>query len=119
MAHGSGTRYEDLALARAERGGLRLVARNYASRYGEIDLILRDGEVLVFAEVRYRRSSRFGGAAASVGSAKRRRLITTASLFLQARPEFASRACRFDVFAMSGDSDAPDIEWHRDAFQSD
>ncbi len=119
MAQNSGTRYEDFALACAERVGLKLVARNYTSRHGEIDLILRDGEVIVFAEVRYRRSSRYGGAAASVGSMKRRRLITTASLFLQARPEFASRPCRFDVFAISGDSDAPEIEWHRDAFQSD
>ncbi len=115
----TGTRFEDLALACAVRCGLALVARNFASRYGEIDLILRDGAMIVFAEVRYRRSTRFGGAVDSVDAAKRERLVRTAGMFLQSRPELASRTCRFDVFAISGSADAPEIEWHRDAFQTE
>ena len=114
----TGNRFEDLALAYAQRSGLELIDRNYTCRHGEIDLIMRDGEVIVFLEVRYRRSSRFVSATDSVGAAKRTRLITTASLFLQAHHEFARRACRFDVVAISGDVDKPDIEWHRDAFQT-
>ena len=114
----TGTHFEDLALACAQRSGLKLLVRNFTCRHGEIDLIMHDGEVVVFVEVRYRRSARFVSAVDSVGAAKRSRLITTASLYLQAHPELARRACRFDVFAISGDADAPDIEWHRDAFQT-
>lgn len=114
----TGARFEDLALAHAQRHGLSLVARNVTYRHGEIDLVMRDGNVLVFVEVRYRRSQRFGGAIDSVGAAKRKRLLAAASLFLQSRPEFAHHACRFDVLAIGGDEAAPHVDWHRDAFQS-
>lgn len=114
----TGARFEDVALAHAQRHGLSLVARNVQYRHGEIDLVMRDGKVLVFIEVRYRRSQRYGGAVDSVGESKRQRLIAAAGLFLQSHPEFSHHACRFDVLAIAGDEAAPQVDWHRDAFQS-
>ncbi|MCX7893045.1 MAG: YraN family protein [Burkholderiales bacterium] len=107
-----GARAEDLAAAFLERQGLRVVARNYRCRLGEIDLVLADGPALVFAEVRYRSSAAFGGAAASVTRAKRERIVAAASHFLAGKPE---RPCRFDVVVL--DRLAPDaVQWIRDAF---
>lgn len=93
--------------------GLQLVARNVRWRGGEIDLILRDGERLVFVEVRQRSRADWGGAAASVGNAKQRRIILTAQWWLsrhfqnQDWPE-----CRFDVVAIDQDR----LQWLQDAF---
>ena len=115
----AGARYEDIAVAHIARSGLRLLARNFNCRHGELDLVMREGDVIVFAEVRYRRADGFGGAAASVGAAKRRRLIAAAQLFLQANPAYARLGCRFDVLALAGDPAHPSIEWLRDAFQTD
>ncbi|MGQ9659245.1 MAG: YraN family protein [Thermochromatium sp.] len=91
--------------------GLSLVARNQRSRCGEIDLVMRDGAVLVFVEVRYRRSTRFGTPAATVDARKQRRLILAAQHYLQRHP--SPLACRFDVVAI-GDQD--EIQWIRQAF---
>ena len=118
IVRSTGARFEDLALAHLERNGLNLVARNFTCRHGEIDLVMREGAVLVFVEVRYRREAGFGGAADSVGPSKRKRLIAAASLFLQARPQFARSACRFDVLAIGGEATPADIDWLRDAFQT-
>ena len=92
--------------------GLRLIARNYTCRLGEIDLILADGPALVFAEVRLRRSADYGGAAASVTAAKRQRILRAARHYLSGRPE---RPCRFDVILLDA-LDPERIEWIKDAF---
>ena len=92
--------------------GLSLVTRNYCCRGGEIDLICRDGKVLVFVEVRLRRSAGFGGAAASITPAKQRRLILAAEHYLQ-KQGWHHCACRFDCVLFDGDAG---IEWIRDAF---
>ena len=73
-ARGIGEFWEDAALAFVQKAGLQLVARNFRCRYGEIDLILRDGDTLVFAEVRYRHDAARGDGTASVGPAKQRKL---------------------------------------------
>jgi putative endonuclease len=107
----------DAAEAAAERhltaAGLALVARNARYPEGELDLVLRDGATLVFAEVRLRADRGFGGAAASVDRFKQRRLARAAQHWLLAN--FGERwpACRFDVVAVGGDGT---IEWIRDAF---
>jgi putative endonuclease len=112
-----GTAKEALARRYLERQGLRLVARNWRCRHGEIDLVMLDragdGE-LVFVEVRYRRSERFGGALASVDGHKQRRLLAAAGQYLQSHP--TEHPCRFDVIAI-GDGDA--IHWIRSAFDED
>ncbi|TAM97399.1 MAG: YraN family protein, partial [Rhodanobacteraceae bacterium] len=83
-----------------------------------IDLVMREGDTLVFVEVRYRRDPRFGGGAASVGAAKQRRLVRAAQGFLSDRPRLARLPCRFDVVAFDGDADAPRCEWRRNAFDA-
>lgn len=113
-----GTHFEDLALAHAQRDGLRLIARNFNCRFGELDLVMRDGDIIVFLEVRYRRSQSHGGALGSVSASKRERLAKSASLFLQANPALARHACRFDVFAISGTQETPSIDWQRNAFDT-
>ena len=91
--------------------GLLLLERNWRCRFGEIDLIAEDGETVVFAEVRMRRSFNFGGAGESVTAAKRAKLLAAARLYLASRPQ---AACRFDVFLVEGQ--AGDVRWVRDAF---
>jgi len=107
----SGARAEDLCAQVLQRAGLRLVARNWRCRLGEIDLIAEEGGTLVFAEVRMRSGSGFGGAAESVTAAKRERLLAAARLYLSQRREAPTR---FDVFLVDGI--AGRVEWIRDAF---
>jgi putative endonuclease len=111
-----GARYEGRALAHLERAGLALVARNYNCRYGEIDLVMRDRDVVVFVEVRYRSASRFGDGVDSISAAKRTKLVRAASAFLAEHPRLASAACRFDVLAI-GDGEPP-VDWRRNAFEA-
>jgi len=115
----SGTAFEVAAEAHARAHGLDVLDRNMRCRHGEVDLILRERDVLVFAEVRYRDSARFGGAIASVDGRKQRRLVAAAQFYLQAHPSLMRLPCRFDVFALSGDMAHPRIEWIRDAFRVD
>ena len=116
---GDGARVEALARDFLQRHGLAPVATNANYRGGELDLVMRDGDALVFVEVRYRKSAAFGGAAASVDANKRRKLVLAAELFLAAHRELARLPCRFDVVAAHGDVDAPDFDWLRDAFRAD
>ena len=114
-----GDAVEDAALALLESRGLRLLARNVAFRGGELDLVMADGETLVFVEVRYRAGDGFGGGAASVDAGKRRRLVQAAGQFLAGHPAGADAPCRFDVVAASGAADRPHLDWLRDAFRAD
>jgi putative endonuclease len=103
---------EALAANYLEARGLKIVARNYHCRLGEIDLIAREGGATVFIEVRQRKSSSFGGAAASITERKRMRLIRAARHYLAGMK--AVPPCRFDALLIEGDP--PRIEWIRDAF---
>jgi putative endonuclease len=108
----SGARAEDLCAAHLRRAGLRIVARNWRCRLGEIDLVAEEGPTLVFAEVRLRRASAWGGAAESVHAAKRARIVAAARLYLAGR---APRDCRFDVLLLDA-LEASRIRWIRGAF---
>lgn len=101
---------EDAALAYLQRQGLQLVTRNFRCKAGEIDLIMSVAGTLVFVEVRRRASGRYGGAAASVGPAKQRRLLLAAQCYLQRYR--VPPACRFDVVTIEGGV----LAWIRDAF---
>ncbi|MGA9993728.1 MAG: YraN family protein [Thiobacillaceae bacterium] len=92
--------------------GLNLVARNVRSRFGEIDLIMRDGEVLVFVEVRSRTRSDFGSAADSVTPAKQRRIVLAAREYLARQRGLPP--CRFDVVTLDGAQNNP--VWIKNAF---
>ncbi len=107
---------ERAALAHLKARGLRLIARNYRCQCGELDIIMLDDNDLVFVEVRYRNSERFGGAIGSVDDAKQRKLRSAAEVFLQEYPPDAPGFdCRFDVVAMSGGSPYH-IDWIKSAF---
>jgi putative endonuclease len=114
-----GADWEQLARRELERAGLRLRAANVRYRFGELDLVMDDGEVLAFIEVRYRRGSGFGGGAASVDARKRARLARAAAAYLAANPTLARRPCRFDVVSIGGDAAAPSLDWIRNAFTLD
>ncbi|MFT3897008.1 MAG: YraN family protein [Thermomonas sp.] len=119
-----GARVERAAAAFLQERGLVEIAANARYRDGEIDLVMldkasRDGDTLVFVEVRHRRSAGHGGGAASVDTAKRRRLVRAAQRFLLAHPQFAEAPCRFDVVEASGDPQSPRLNWLRDAFRAD
>jgi putative endonuclease len=106
-----GQRWELAALAHLQRHGLVLVEANFQCKLGEIDLIMRDADTLVFVEVRQRAGSAHGGAAASITPAKIRRLVRAAQLYLLRFPEMPP--CRFDVVAI----DAGQLEWLRNVIE--
>jgi putative endonuclease len=112
QAKANGKLAEALAAEYLQLRGLRLIERNYSCRLGEIDLILVDGPVLVFAEVRLRRNLEFGGAAASITAAKRQRILRAARHYLSGKPEWP---CRFDVLLLDA-LEPGRIEWIKDAF---
>ena len=96
---------EARALVFLQQQGLLLIQKNFRCRAGEIDLIMRDAQTLVFIEVRSRKNQHFGGAAASVGPVKQQRLWRSASHYLLKFPK--PPACRFDLVAIDGD----DLRW--------
>ncbi len=114
-----GNAAEDAALAHLQAAGLQLLERNYRTPGrggGEIDLIVRErgrGATLVFVEVRSRASGAFGGAGASIGSAKQRRIVLAARHYLQ-RFGSAPPPCRFDAVLVEGQR----LEWLRGAFDA-
>ena len=122
----TGKQIESVALRHLRNAGLTLIKRNYRCRLGEIDLIMNDGDLLIFAEVRYRTTNRYGSGAESVDYRKRRKLILTARHFLASHQRYGEQGSRFDVIsvspsankAQSEDSDKC-IEWFQDAFQTD
>jgi putative endonuclease len=109
-----GARVEQQARALLERAGLEFVGRNYRCARGEIDLVMADGDTLVFVEVRFRASRAFGGAAESIDARKRARIVAAAQHYLLTHR--AERPCRFDVVAADGNKPAV---WLRDAFRPD
>jgi putative endonuclease len=108
-----GAQAEQLAAQFLQRHGLKLLQRNYSCRYGEIDLILQDGDTLVFAEVRLRSRSDFGGAAASINAAKQARLIHTAQHYIATLSR--TPPCRFDALLFDT-LDSARLEWIKNAF---
>ncbi|HJW04562.1 MAG TPA: YraN family protein [Azospira sp.] len=111
----AGREAEDMAERFLRQRGLRLLARNYRVKGGEIDLVCRDGRTTVFVEVRLRRGQAFGGAAASITASKRTRLILAARHWLV---EHGNGACRFDCVLLP-DLDESRLEWLQDAFSAD
>ena len=106
---------EALAARHLAEHGLTIVARNWRSRHGEIDIIARDGATLVFVEVRLRSNARYGGAAASITAEKQQRLITAAEQYLATLRNMPP--CRFDAVLLDG-LDARRIEWLRNVISA-
>lgn len=111
-----GREAERLAREHLESQGLRTLAQNYRCRAGEIDLIMREADVVVFVEVRYRGYGSLVGGAESVDHRKQRKLLATARHFQQRNESAWKGACRFDVVAIAGTTTSAKIQWIRNAF---
>lgn len=108
-----GKHFELMAEQRLQSAGLQPLWRNYRCRGGEIDLIMRQGQTLIFVEVRYRADRRHGGAAASITRTKQQRVQLAARHYLQQHGlNEAQQACRFDVVVFEGNTS----EWIQNAF---
>lgn len=110
---------EALAAEYLSARGLEVLARNVRCKGGELDLLCRDGEVLVVVEVRQRSGYDYGGALASVTWRKRRKIIRATRFLLKTAPQWRNHLLRFDVIGLHGLPDrAPLIEWVKDAFRA-
>jgi len=108
---------EDLACRELERLGYAIIERRVRFRGGEIDIVARDGQVVVFVEVKARESGAFGGGGEAVTAYKRRRIAQLAAEYA-ARRRLGERAFRFDVVAVRLDSEPPSIEVYKNAFSA-
>ncbi|MGO9037871.1 MAG: YraN family protein [Steroidobacteraceae bacterium] len=114
-----GAAAEALAAGYLTAQGLEVLARNVRCKGGELDLLCRDGEVLVVVEVRQRSRHDYGGALASVTWRKRRRIIRATRFLLATAPQWRRHLLRFDVIGLQGAPDrAPELEWVKDAFRT-
>lgn len=108
----AGDAAEERALHFLQQHGLVLVDRNFRCKGGEIDLVMRERNTLVFVEVRKRADTSYGGAAASITARKQARLIIAAQTYLQRYT--APPPCRFDVVAMDGEA----TDWLKNAIDA-
>jgi len=108
---------EDLACAELARRGYAILARRYRTRFGEIDIVARDGEVTVFIEVKARAGQEFGGGAEAVTAWKQRRITQMAVDYL-ARHRLHDRPCRFDVVTIELAGESPRVEVYAHAFDA-
>jgi putative endonuclease len=113
-----GSKWEQLAESFLQGRGLKTVQRNFHCRMGEIDLIMLDGQTLVFTEVRYRANDAHGSGAESVTVTKQRRIIMAAQNFLRFRQHHPSQVCRFDVVSIGNEEGRTLINWIQNAFDA-
>ncbi|WP_286234541.1 YraN family protein [Thalassotalea sediminis] len=111
-----GDYWEAQALKYLKQQQLTFIQANFHGRLGEIDLIMKEGNTIVFVEVKYRKNKRFGGAISAIGIAKQEKIRKTAAFFLQQQGLNAyNTACRFDIVAIEG-GNIPEIIWLKNAF---
>ena len=110
----TGSCYERKAADYLKQQGLFILRYNYRCRFGEIDLIARDGEYLVFVEVKYRKTDNCGGAAEAVDHRKRHKITMAALYYMQKNNYSEWTPCRFDVLAI----DAQSIQLYKNAFEA-
>ncbi len=107
---------EALACTYLQNQGLSVLTRNFRCQLGEIDLIMRDKQALVFVEVRSRANSDAYHPLASIGYHKQQRLRRASLVFLQKQPQFSHSPCRFDVIGITYRQELPRIEWVKHAW---
>ncbi len=113
-----GNHAESLALHFLRNNGMHFICRNYRCRFGEIDLIMRDRDCLVFVEVRYRKSTSFVSAAQSVTLWKQHKLIRAAQFFVTCNAAYADDVMRFDIVGIDETtSGSQSLQWLADAFR--
>ncbi|MGI9206074.1 MAG: YraN family protein [Woeseiaceae bacterium] len=119
MKHDVGARFERKAVRFLKSRSLELIECNFRCRHGEVDLIMRHNNCLVFIEVRYRKRNRFSTASGSIDSRKQHRIINTAAVYLARHPNYASNPVRFDVVAFdAAENGHGRIQWLQDAFRA-
>ena len=109
----TGTWYEQKAAEYLKCQGLVILAHNYRCRFGEIDLIARDGRYVVFVEVKYRRNGSSGVSLEAVTPAKQRVIGRVAQFYLTVKYNSVDVPCRFDVVGIDGDR----LQWKKNAFE--
>ncbi|MDX1812162.1 MAG: YraN family protein [Gammaproteobacteria bacterium] len=113
---------EDAALEFLLAKGMRLVARNYRCKVGEIDLVMQHHGTLIFVEVRYRKQHQFGDGAESVDFRKQQKIIRAAEFFLQQHRQYTQSPCRIDVISISRHAKTSpsqsEIDWIPNAIQA-
>lgn len=114
LSHPSGIKAEDAAADYLQAQRCRVLERNWHCRHGEIDLIVQDGQVCVFVEVRMRSSMAFGGAAASITNSKQRKLWLSAQTYLQTHYQ-TEPECRFDAILIDGNGQ---IQWLKNILEN-
>ena len=114
MSRTRGNKAETQAAAYLSGQGLVLLERNFSCKLGEIDLIMRDNQTLIFVEVRLRHNPHFGSGAETVTIYKQRKIIKTAQYYLQTHANVENLDCRFDVISI-----ANEIDWITNAFNLD
>ncbi len=107
---------ETIALKYLKRRGLKIIDRNFRAHCGEIDLIMRDQDCLVFVEVRYRHNTQYGSSIESIGFAKQQKIIKTAQYYLLQNQKLARQTCRFDIVAIDHEINGINIKWVKNAF---
>lgn len=117
----TGQQYEALARDYLQQQGLTLIEQNYHSRFGEIDLIMFDQQVLCFIEVKFRKSNAFGGAVSAISRAKQQKIIKTAQCYILSTPTIAQKPMRFDALILQLKSSVSDlnIDWIQNAFYAE
>lgn len=108
-----GYRKEQAACDYLQKNGLSLIQKNFRCRFGEIDLIMQEGEYIVFVEVRFRNATNYGESIETLSHAKRNRLTKTALTYLQEQNLLEKMPCRFDVIGSHQDQQ---INWIKNAF---
>ncbi len=111
-----GQQLEQIACDYLVSQGLTCLERNYHCRTGEVDLIMRQDETLVFVEVRYRKQNAYGSGATTVTRAKQRKLMSAARFYLHCKNLTHRVHSRFDVVSLASDPAKPDIDWIKSAF---
>ena len=115
----AGRRAEAFGRRYLERQGLHLLASNYRCRLGELDLVMRDDQIVIVVEIRYRQRPQPVAPAVTVDWRKQRRIVRTTRHFLMRHPRLTALPLRFDILALVGDLDRPKIQWMRGAFRLD
>jgi len=116
-----GQAYERIATNYLKQKGLVLVENNYHCRFGEIDLIMMQQDILCFIEVKYRKGSDFGGAAATIHRKKQQKIIKTAQIYLSQNSRFKNQNCRFDAIIIQQPAigNNMDLNWIQNAFYAE
>ena len=114
----SGTHWEKTAESFLRDQGLKLLNRNFSSRFGEIDLIMEDEKTVVFIEVKFRKNNQHGSGADAVTFHKQNRISRTAAWYLAMNTHRAEQFCRFDVISIDPKKRDQGIDWIKNAFYS-